>query len=83
MEDHYEDEIFSILSISHARTSVIMAAKRESRRHSTTSFSENVVVAGTSYKNLERAKPPSVSIPVLASLVKKSNMKFSGVSFFF
>ena len=27
--------------------------KRDSRRHSTTSFSENVVVAGTSYQILE------------------------------
>ena len=30
-----------------------MAGKRGSRRHSTTSFSENVVVAGTSYEMLE------------------------------
>ena len=61
-----------------------MAGKRDSRRHSTTSFSKNVVVAGTSYQN-ERggeAKSPSVSITVLTSLVKKSKMKFSGVSFF-
>ena len=28
----------------------ILAGKRDSRRHSTTSFSENVVVAGTSYQ---------------------------------
>ena len=56
-----------------------MAAKRDSRRHSTTRFSENVVVAGTSYQNWERAKPPSVSITVLTLLVKKSKMKFSGV----
>ena len=59
-----------------------MAANRDSRRHSTTSFSKNVVVAGTSYQNWERAKPTSVSITVLTSLVKKSKMKFSGVSFF-
>ena len=32
---------------------VILAGKRDSRRHSTTSFSENVVVAGTSYQILE------------------------------
>ena len=59
-----------------------MAAKRDSRRHSTTSFSKNFLVAGTSYQNWERAKPPSVSITVLTSLEKKSKMKFSGVSFF-
>ena len=49
-EDDYEYEIFSMLSIAHAWTSVILAGKRDSRRHSTTSFSENVVVAGTSYQ---------------------------------
>ena len=49
-ENDYEYEIFSILSIAHAWTSVILAGKRDSRRLSTTSFSENVVVAGTSYQ---------------------------------
>ena len=49
-EDNYEYEIFTILSISHAWTNVILAEKRDSRRHSTTSFSENVIVAGTSYQ---------------------------------
>ena len=39
-----------MLSIAHARNSVILAGKRGSRRHSTTGFSENVVVAGTSYQ---------------------------------
>ena len=43
---HYE--IFSILSSARAWANVILAGKRGSRRHSTTSFSENVVVAGTS-----------------------------------
>ena len=38
---------FPILSIAHAWTSVILEGKRDSRRHSTTSFSENVVAAGT------------------------------------
>ena len=33
-------------------TSVVLAGKRDSRRHSTTSFSENVVVAETSYQNV-------------------------------
>ena len=54
--------------------------KLGSRRHSTTSFSENVVVAETSYQmldvlafcNRERAQPPSITITVLTFLVKKS-----------
>ena len=45
--------IFPILSSARARTKVILAGKCGSRRHSTTSFSENVVVAETSYKMLE------------------------------
>ena len=49
-EDDYEYKIFSILSIGQAWTSVILAGKRDSRRHTTTSFSEEVVVAGTSYQ---------------------------------
>ena len=46
-------EYFSILSIAHAWTSVILAGKRDSGRHSTTSFSENVVVVETSYQMSE------------------------------
>ena len=42
-----------ILSSDRAWTSVVLAGKRGSRRHSTRSFSENVVVAGTSYQILE------------------------------
>ena len=49
-EDDYDYVIFSILSIAQLWTSVILAGKRDSRRHSTTSFSENVVVAGASYQ---------------------------------
>ena len=49
-EYNNENEIFSILSITRAWTNVILAGKRDIRRHSTTSFSENVVVAGTSYQ---------------------------------
>ena len=49
-EDDYEYKIFSILSIAQAWTSVILAGKRDSRRHTTTSFSEEVVVAGISYQ---------------------------------
>ena len=35
-------------SDSETSTSVILAGKRDSRRHSTTSFNENVIEAGTS-----------------------------------
>ena len=41
------------LSSARRWTSVILAGKRDSRRHSTTSFSENVVMAETSYQMLE------------------------------
>ena len=49
-EDDYDYEIFPVLSVTHAWASVILAGKRDSRRHSITSFSENVVVAWTSYQ---------------------------------
>ena len=52
-ENDYECEIFSIVSSARASGSVILAGKRDSRRHSTTSFSESVVVAGTSYQMIE------------------------------
>ena len=73
-----------------ARGSVLLAGKCGSRRHSTTSFSENVIVAGTSYQmlevlaffNLERAQPPSITITVITFLVKKSTMKNFVVSIF-
>ena len=44
---------FSILSSARTQTNVIFAGKCSSRRQSTTSFSENVVVAKTSYQMLE------------------------------
>ena len=47
-EDDYEYEFLWIPSITHAWTSVILEEKRDSSRHSTTRFSENVV--GTSYQ---------------------------------
>ena len=40
-EDDYENQIFSILSSAKAWTSVILAGKRDSRRHSKTGFREN------------------------------------------
>ena len=49
-EDNYGYEIFSILNSARAWTSVILAGERDSRRHTTKSISENVVVAGTSYQ---------------------------------
>ena len=42
-----------MLSCARARTNVILAGKHGSRRQSTTSFSENVVVAKTSDQMLE------------------------------
>ena len=62
-----------MLSSARARTNVILAGRCGSRRQSTTSFSENVVVAGTSYPMLEillvsdqkRASSPSTEISEL------------------
>ena len=64
--------------------------KCDSRRHSTTNFSENVVVAKTSYQMLgilllsdrARASPPSTEISELIFVVKESKMKLSTVSIF-
>jgi len=66
-EDDYENEIFPVGSSAHVRTNVILAGKCDSHRHSTTSFSKNVVVEKTGYQmlgmltfsNRERALPPS------------------------
>ena len=63
------------------RTSVILAGKRGSRRHSTTSFSENVEVAETRYQMLE-VLPPSLKVTVLTFLVKNGKMKLSWESIF-
>ena len=53
-EDDYQYKIFSVvISSALAWTNVILAGKRDSHRHATTSFSENVVVTGTSYHILE------------------------------
>ena len=54
-EDDNEYEIFSILStcIAYACDSVILAGKRDSRRHFMTGFSENVLVAWTGYQMWE------------------------------
>ena len=52
-EIDYEYEIFSILSSTLSWTNAILAGKRDSRRHSTTSFSENVVVVRTNHQMLK------------------------------
>ena len=67
-----------------ARTNVILAGKCDSRRYSTTSFKENVVVAKTSYQMLgilsfsgrERALPPSKEISILTFVVKNVQWSF-------
>ena len=68
-------EIFSILNSTHMWDSVIWVGKRDSRYHPTSSFSENVIVAETSYQMLEvlsfcdreRAspRPPFIKLPTL------------------
>ena len=71
-----------------------MAGKRCSRRHSTSSFSENVEVAKTSYQMLEVLryqfaivrgciKPPSRKVRVITLQVKKGKMNdFPGSLYF-
>ena len=60
-----------------------MAAKRGSRRHSTTSFSENVVLAETSYQMLQvLSLCDRERTTVLTFLVNQSTMKLSGVYIF-
>ena len=64
----------------HARTNVNLAGKCDRHRHSTTSFSENIVVATTSYQMLgilsfserERALPPLTEISELTFVLKKN-----------
>ena len=65
----------------------MLAGKRDSRRHSTTSFNKNVVVAEKSYQMLEvlsfcdqeRDYPPLIKKTVLTFQVKKSTIKLSGI----
>ena len=42
---------FSLLSVAHMSTSIILAGKRDSCHHSTLSFNENVVVAEMRYQH--------------------------------
>ena len=78
----------ALVSITHAWTNAILAGKRDSRRHSTMSFSENVLVAGTSYQMLsfcyqERAFKTSFSINNRIKVFgeKKENEPFLAVLF--
>ena len=65
-------------------------AWRGSRRLSTTSFCENVVLAGTNHQmlevksfcNRERAKPSPIKITALIFKVQNSTMKLSGLCIF-
>ena len=76
-EYDYEYEIFSILSNACARTSVILAGKRDSSRHSTTSFSRNkfnhfATVKGLNFSNKK--------ITSLIFQVKNYTVKLSGLN---
>ena len=65
--------------------SVILAGKRDSLRHSTTGFGQNVVLEETSYQMFEvlsfyvrkRAYPPTIKITMLTFHVKKKKELWS------
>ena len=71
-----------------ARTNFILAGKCDNHRYSTTSFTENVVVAKISYQiagvlsfsEREMALPPLTEISELIFVVKNCTMMLSGVS---
>ena len=46
----YQQNSRKLQILRRGRLRVILAGKRDSRRHSATSFNKNVVVAGTSYQ---------------------------------
>ena len=86
-----DDEIFSVLSSALAWTNVILAGKSDSRRDSTTTINENVVVVGASYQILEvsssfcdreRAKPSPIKITALIFPVRNSTMNLSRLTIF-
>ena len=52
-EDDFEDGILTMLSSTRAWTSVILTGKRDSRRHSITSFSKDDAMAETNFQMLE------------------------------
>ena len=87
----YEYKIFSIPSSALARTNVILAGKRGSRRHSATSCSTSIVVGETSYQilevqsfcNRERAKPSPIKLNNRTNFqVENSAIKLSGLNIF-
>ena len=55
-----------------------MAGKRDSRRHSTASFSESVVVAGTSYQMCSRRFSILQPGEILSSFNNDKSANFSG-----
>ena len=61
-----------------------MAGKRDSRRRTTTGFSENVLVMETRYQTLEVLSfcKQQIKTTVLTFMVKKGEMKLSGLSIF-
>ena len=61
-----------------------MAGKRYSRRRTTTGFSENVLVMETRYQMLEVLSfcKQQIKSTVLTFMVKKGEMKLSGLSIF-
>ena len=81
---------FSLPSASLDLKVPILAAKRDSRCHPTTSFRENVELAATRYQMLEvlsfcdqeRVEPPSLKVTMLTLLVKNGKMKLSGETTF-
>ena len=81
-EDDYEYKTFSILSIARAWTSVILAGKRDNRRHSPTGFSENELLNVRNFIILwSREGLTSFSIKNRTDLFgEKSTMKLSVVS---
>ena len=76
-EDDYE--IFSILSIAYAWTSVILAGKRDSCRHSTTGFGGNKLAILLSGEGLT---PFSINNRTNFFMWKKVNWRFLGCLFF-
>ena len=86
--DDYDIEIFSVRSIACTWTSVILAGKPVSRRHSTTGFSENFVVTETSFQFAIILRPGqgltsfNRNNRVNYSSEKNSKIKFSEVYIF-
>ena len=85
---HYENKICSILSSAHTWASFILAGKCDSQRHSTTGFSENVVVAKISNVRSFNHFPIKLGLTSFnnnnrASLVKKVWWSFPGCLIFF